>query len=595
MGQINSCFKLRLPHVFMPFLIILSGFFLPDFAGAITASVGQPYHGRLVNGVPFPNQFQGYDVRDEERSYATPELIGALLDALDAVRQQDPNTCDLFIGDFSRAGGGPLNHHRSHQNGRDVDLGMFVKGNREVSTFLPMNGENLDVPKTWILIENLLRSQRIQYIFVDKRIQNLLYDYALCRGVDPNYLDQLFGGGRNSIIRHIGNHHDHIHVRFYAPWSTMAAQVSETDEQKRTIIEMAQQAYLPKKVNYYVKGTEPSLDALAHSFGVNRKDLSRWNQVHGNEALRPGSCLVFYKRGFEMEPVRLAQSLQPNAVPETPFVQMASLRSLRSVSDAPVSVRDSRYSEKRNSLSTSWTYTVRKGETLRDIARKHKMDVRALAELNGFKKKYSLRAGQKIKVVDSKSHLILVDDNAYTAAAKTCDPRTVRITRGNGAQVDNAASGDGGFPSLGKSASRVRIARAAQADQLVKSNPVVSDAVPSASRSKTSKLGDVAGKKNRGRVDSSGKGVSKPAFKVDKKSSGSNRIASVSKASVAIAKPSSMVSKSIAKNPTTPPKAPSISKKSVEEPSTKIKQKTAGASKETTSKSAGAATSRKAK
>ena len=33
-----------------------------------------------------------------------------------------------------------------------------------------------------------------------------------------------------------------------------------------------------------------------------------------NDALTPGACLVFYKRGFEVEPLHLARSLQPDSV-----------------------------------------------------------------------------------------------------------------------------------------------------------------------------------------------------------------------------------------------------------------------------------------
>ena len=61
--------------------------------------------------------------------------------------------------------------------------------------------------------------------------------------------------------------------------------VGDEDEQQRTAIEMAQQAYLPKKVNYYVKGNEHGLEELARSFGVNQKDLCRWNQMHLNDVL----------------------------------------------------------------------------------------------------------------------------------------------------------------------------------------------------------------------------------------------------------------------------------------------------------------------
>ena len=42
---------------------------------ALTVSYGHPYQGHLENGVVFPNQFPGYHLRDESRSYTTPEVV----------------------------------------------------------------------------------------------------------------------------------------------------------------------------------------------------------------------------------------------------------------------------------------------------------------------------------------------------------------------------------------------------------------------------------------------------------------------------------------------------------------------------------------
>jgi len=78
----------------------------PESSQALTASIGQPYHGRLVNGIPFPSQLPGYQVREQEHTFTTPEVVGALLDAIEAVRQQYQNSSDLYLGDFSREGGG---------------------------------------------------------------------------------------------------------------------------------------------------------------------------------------------------------------------------------------------------------------------------------------------------------------------------------------------------------------------------------------------------------------------------------------------------------------------------------------------------------
>ena len=142
---------------------------------------------------------------------ATDELEqGAVLDAVDAVQKQYPSTCDLYFGDFSAPEGGSVSHHRSHQNGRDVDIGMYFRDNRPVDTFMPMNEANLDVTKTWCFVENLLRTQRIQYIFLDRKVQKLLYDYALSRGVDETYLNRLFGNSKGAIVQHVVNHQDHM-------------------------------------------------------------------------------------------------------------------------------------------------------------------------------------------------------------------------------------------------------------------------------------------------------------------------------------------------------------------------------------------------
>ncbi len=404
MGRFNSCLGLNVICVCFAALLLFNAGFVKDVE-ALTIAYGQPYHGRLINGVQFPNQFPGYHLRDPERSYTSPEVVGALLDAIDAVRQKFPDTCDVLLADFSTNNGGGAIHHRSHQNGRDVDVGMYARGNRPLDNLMVMNEENLDAAKTWCLIENIIASQRVQYIFLDRRIQKILYDYAVSQGTDPAYLDHVFGNVQGSLIQHVPNHIDHFHVRFFTPWSTLAGHVGENEHQKRMVIEMAQQAYLPQKVNYYVEGNEKSLDALAQSFGVTQRELCRWNQIAGGNMLQPGSCLVFYKRGFEAEPVHLAQSLQPGFVVETPPIQYASLRSNSVLSDAP-SVAEENLSpapvrQKRTSAPATPTYTtykIQKGDTLEKVARKNHLDVKALCQLNGMKKPTALKPGQTIRL-----------------------------------------------------------------------------------------------------------------------------------------------------------------------------------------------------
>ncbi len=412
---------------------------------ALTASCGRPYQGHLEDGVIFPNQFPGYHLRDESRSYTTPEIVGALLDAIEAVRKQFPDTCDLFLGDFTVGQGGAAAHHRSHQNGRDVDIGMYAKGNRALDTFHPMSEDNLDAAKTWCLIENLIASQRVQYIFLDRRVQKVLYEYAVTRGYDQAYLQRVFGNVRGSLIQHIPNHFDHMHVRFFTPWSTLASHIGADEVEKRAVIEAAQQSYLPKKVNYYVNGSEKGLDELAHSFGVTARDLCRWNHLSSSSVPVPGSCLVFYKRSFEIEPVLLARSLQPGFIAQAPPVRMASLEpapepeppsisdSTSSEDDAEPVVKERQSERPIPPTSTFRTCKARKGDTLDKIARRNKLDVKLLCRLNGVKKSSPLKPGQMVKTGTAK---------VYASVGKTAtDAPTMGSSSSSSVSSDPEESG----------------------------------------------------------------------------------------------------------------------------------------------------------
>ncbi len=362
---------------------------------ALTLSIGEPYRGRLVNGIPFPLDMGGYKVRNPELSYATPELIGSLLDAIEVVRERYPNTVDLFIGDFSASGGGRLKGHKSHQNGRDVDLGMYALGNQPLDQFIPMHAGNLDVPKTWTLIEGLIRTGRVQYLFVDRRIQKMLFEYALSRGFDEDLLNRLFNdvgnGSADAAIRHEPLHNDHIHVRFDAPWSSLAAQIDPSDTEKRSLIELAQAGFLPKKVLYYVDKHQTDLPTLAQSFGVRPEDLARWNHLPPYARLTPGTPLVYYRRAFELEPVHLAESLRlRHLIPLEP-VRVASVASL-----PPVDI--SSWVRSEVPKPSEKTHTVRRGETLKSIARLYGLTSAQLARMNNLNERQTLRPGSKLIV-----------------------------------------------------------------------------------------------------------------------------------------------------------------------------------------------------
>ncbi len=104
------------------------------------------------------------------RNYGTPEMLKAISDAVNLVHQAFPNTPPLVIGDLSRASGGHFPPHRSHQTGRDADIGYYVK-NAAPQTLVKVGPRDLDVPRTWTFMHSLLTKNQVIYLFVDYSLQ----------------------------------------------------------------------------------------------------------------------------------------------------------------------------------------------------------------------------------------------------------------------------------------------------------------------------------------------------------------------------------------------------------------------------------------
>jgi len=121
------------------------------------------------------------------------------------------------IGDLSRRDGGRLNRHRSHQVGRDADIGLYYRSG-EAGDFKKPGQNELDLQRTWTLVRALVTDTDVERIFLDRSIQRLLYAHALSEGEDRAWLDDIFGrrpDGEKGIIQHERRHKDHLHARFY--------------------------------------------------------------------------------------------------------------------------------------------------------------------------------------------------------------------------------------------------------------------------------------------------------------------------------------------------------------------------------------------
>ncbi len=190
-------------------------------------SVGAPQRGRLVNASRLRSG-KGYLLRRPERTYGTSQLVHYVREVVGSTRKQHPAAHRLAIGDLSSRRGGPLSGHRSHQSGRDIDIGLFYtkRPSGYPSEFKPGTASNLDMAATWTLIKEFAATAKhdggVEVIFLDYELQRALYKWARKQGVPRTTLRKIlqYPAGRwadAGVVQHYPNHADHLHVRFKCP------------------------------------------------------------------------------------------------------------------------------------------------------------------------------------------------------------------------------------------------------------------------------------------------------------------------------------------------------------------------------------------
>lgn len=189
--------------------------------GRNSQSRGHAFRGRLLNGEPLKSG-AGYKVRSPGRAYGTDQTVSLIRKVCRKYTRKFRGAPKVVIGDISFKRGGYMRPHKSHQSGRDVDMGYVHKGNRQLDNFESMNKHNLDVAKTWYLVKSFVDTGEVEYMFIDHGIQRLLYEYAVSHGVSKTWLEanMQYPRGRGATkapIRHARGHRNHMHIRFRCP------------------------------------------------------------------------------------------------------------------------------------------------------------------------------------------------------------------------------------------------------------------------------------------------------------------------------------------------------------------------------------------
>jgi murein endopeptidase len=179
-------------------------------------SVGTPSRGRLQNGVQLPRNDALYAIRNLEHSWGSSHTVEQLQRAIARFRGETGFDRELLICDMSRRYGGRFRPHRSHTSGRDIDVQLPTK--RGVAPgVVPMSTSLVDWDATWSLIEALIATGEVRYIFLSRSRQRPLFEAALRAGVDRERLRDLIQypfHNKTAFVRHSSGHVKHLHVRF---------------------------------------------------------------------------------------------------------------------------------------------------------------------------------------------------------------------------------------------------------------------------------------------------------------------------------------------------------------------------------------------
>ncbi len=210
-----------------------------------STSLGTAADGTLRHPASLPFEGEGYAVpvpwRTRHANYGTETLVDLIARVSREVERDAPGGV-AAIGDLSRRRGGGSAQHRSHQDGRDVDVffyatdagGRPVRLNEAMLHFSsegravrwsppqgtraparPVPPYRFDARRNWAFVRGLLSDPdaEVQWIFVQRSLGAALLREAAAEGDDPALL------ARAAFILHQPSdsepHDDHMHVRLY--------------------------------------------------------------------------------------------------------------------------------------------------------------------------------------------------------------------------------------------------------------------------------------------------------------------------------------------------------------------------------------------
>src|SRR5690606_25519431 len=161
--------------------------------------------------------------------YGHPALVLMLRRSAKQI-SRDAGGIKMLVGDLSRERGGPLYGHRSHQSGRDADVGFFATNSKGKSVQLrefvkfgadgkALDGSNLrfDDYRNWLLVQAWVTDTRagLSHIFVSHGLRARLLAFAAKDARFARYAPRAA-----ELLKQPERgepHDDHFHVRIACP------------------------------------------------------------------------------------------------------------------------------------------------------------------------------------------------------------------------------------------------------------------------------------------------------------------------------------------------------------------------------------------
>jgi penicillin-insensitive murein endopeptidase len=195
-------------------------------------SIGSPTAGHLLGGSHLAEtdalRIEPADVPGDVR-WGLESLVSMLERASRAVRHQYPGAV-LSVGHLSRQGGGDVEQHRSHESGRDADVGFFVRSAAGKQLLAPhfvqfrgdgsapsWPGAYFDDAKNWALVSAFLDDPEahVTHLFVASPLRARLLAYAERAGAPQT--TRMRAAELMQQPRGVLPHDDHFHVRIGCP------------------------------------------------------------------------------------------------------------------------------------------------------------------------------------------------------------------------------------------------------------------------------------------------------------------------------------------------------------------------------------------